>query len=179
MLKKILLACMCFPLLAFADLGPIEHHGHSLEAKGKKILYHLWRDFKNANAKSISKYTSPQFQSIHANGALNKKQELELVRNLHYTSFALSQIKITEMKGTMVISYTPQSMRLSIINLFPLRNHDSLFLRKQIKSGNGLLTRTRQSNRGRRSVYRFRSKSEHFGRVKACFLGTIKDRSIF
>lgn len=105
MLKTILLVCTCFPLLAFADLGPCEHRGHSLEAKGKKILYHLWRDLKDANVKSISKYISPQFQAVHSSGVLNVKQELEFIKNLHFASFALNQIKITETKGTMVISY--------------------------------------------------------------------------
>lgn len=105
MLKKILLIGLFFPLLAFAGVLRHESCEHRVEVLGKKVLFHLWKDLKASNAKAISKYMSPQFQGVTPNEARNKCQQLAFIKSRRIPSYVLSQIKVTETKGILIITY--------------------------------------------------------------------------
>jgi hypothetical protein len=98
MLKTVVFFLMFLPALIFAE-NSAEH------SKGEKLLNRFWKDMKEGHVKAIKKYTSPQFQSEHWNGACNRAQELNLIANLNLTSYSLSSVKITEEHNVLIISY--------------------------------------------------------------------------
>jgi hypothetical protein len=97
MLRKFLLIILFLPVFAFAD-----------GSKGEKLLNHLWKDMKEGNVRSIKKYTSPEFQSVHYDGARDRSEELQLIANLHLQSYSLTSIKITEERNVLIITYLAQ-----------------------------------------------------------------------
>jgi hypothetical protein len=97
MLKNVFFVLMFLPVLIFADTS-----------KGEKLLNRFWRDMKEGRVEAIKKYTSPKFQSVHYDGARTKAQELNLIANLHMTSYALTQVKITKEHNVFIISYFAQ-----------------------------------------------------------------------
>lgn len=98
MLKNFLFVLMFLPALVFAD-----------SSKGEKLLNRFWSDMKAGKVEKIKGYTSEKFQSVHYDGARNRHQELDLIANLHLTSYILSQIKITQPENdTYTITYFAQ-----------------------------------------------------------------------
>lgn len=73
--------------------------------EGEKLEKQLWEDFKAKNWNSIEAKISPDFQSIHSDGARNDKEELRLIKNLNLGKYTLSDFKITERGSTIIITY--------------------------------------------------------------------------
>lgn len=95
MLKKLLFVLVAIPVFAFAD-----------SSTGEKLLNRLWKDFKEGNVKKIKEYTSAKFQSVHYDGARDRKGELQLIANLHLQSYTLTDKKFTREHNVLIITYT-------------------------------------------------------------------------
>ena len=75
------------------------------ESKGEELLNQLWTDLKASDVDAIEKYISPEYQSVHEDGARNREEELELVKNLKLGDYTLTDIKITENDSMIVVTY--------------------------------------------------------------------------
>ncbi len=75
------------------------------ESSGPGLVKQLWDDMKNADVEAISKYISPQFQSIHEDGPRNRDEQLELIENLDLGEYILEGFFTTENDNIIVVSY--------------------------------------------------------------------------
>ena len=104
MLKHVLCVLMLLPAVMFADCSKIECEKVT-RSKGEKLLRRFWNDMRDRNTNLIKRYTSPKFQSVHSFGALNRKGELLLIADLTFTSYTLTDIRITREHNVYIISY--------------------------------------------------------------------------
>ena len=77
-------------------------------SKGEKLLRRFWNDMRDRKVECIKKYTSSKFQSVHYDGARNKKEELLLISKLNFSVYNLSEIKITKERNVYIMTYFVQ-----------------------------------------------------------------------
>ncbi|MCF7791765.1 MAG: nuclear transport factor 2 family protein [Victivallales bacterium] len=73
--------------------------------KGIELVKTIWNEMKNGNVKKLSKIISTDFQSIHQDGARNKKQELELIKNLNLKYYTLKNFSVTKSNDIIMVIY--------------------------------------------------------------------------
>lgn len=77
----------------------------SQESQGEELLYQLWEDMKETDMNALEKTLANGFQSVHQDGASNRKQEIELLKNLNFDKYTLSNIQITQNGPVIVATY--------------------------------------------------------------------------
>ncbi|OPL13328.1 MAG: hypothetical protein AVO39_03390 [delta proteobacterium MLS_D] len=75
------------------------------EPEGTELVQQLWTDMKNADADAIARYISPDFQSIHEDGARNKNEQIKLIKNLSLGEYTLSDFRVTENDSVIIVTY--------------------------------------------------------------------------
>lgn len=75
------------------------------EVLGKKLVQQLWTDMKAHNLEAIKKYIAPGFQSIHDDGARDREEELQLIRDLSLGEYLLSNFKVTRNGPVIIVTY--------------------------------------------------------------------------
>lgn len=73
--------------------------------QGERLEKQLWDEIKALNFKQLEKILAPEFQSIHQDGARNRKEELNLIKNLHLGNYKISDLKSTLEGDTLVVTY--------------------------------------------------------------------------
>ncbi|NEX15006.1 MAG: nuclear transport factor 2 family protein, partial [Prosthecochloris sp.] len=73
---------------------------------GEKLVRKLFADMKSGNVTSIEAMISPAFQSAHQDGARDRDQEIELIRNLKMGTFSLGDFKESREGDVLVVTYT-------------------------------------------------------------------------
>lgn len=95
MLRKIFFALMLVPIFSFART-PL----------GEKLVQGLWTDINESNFHKIKEYMSKEFQAINGNGSYNRFQELQLLKIIHHEHRIIGDIRATQGKNLIVVSYT-------------------------------------------------------------------------
>lgn len=74
---------------------------------GEKLVNKLWRDFRDNNVHSMKRYISPAFQETIPALQIrrNAKQELESVKHLHITSFAIKSLRVKRQEKNLITTY--------------------------------------------------------------------------
>lgn len=72
---------------------------------GEKLETQMWEDMKYRNHKAIEENIAKQFQSVHSFGALNREDEIDLIKDLNLGSYEISKVRVTENGDTIVVSY--------------------------------------------------------------------------
>ena len=73
---------------------------------GEQLVRKLFADMKSGNVTSIEAMISPAFQSAHQDGARDRDQEIELIRNLKMGTFSLGDFKESREGDVLVVTYT-------------------------------------------------------------------------
>ncbi len=107
MIQHVLCVLMLLPAVMFADCSKVDCE-KGTRSKGEKLLRRFWNDMRDKNTDLIKRYTSPKFQSVHPEGALDRKEELQLIASFNFTSYTLSDIRITRERNVYIISYWAQ-----------------------------------------------------------------------
>lgn len=72
---------------------------------GEKLLRQLWADMQKSDMEGIEKTIAQGFQAVHQNGAVNREEEIELIKGLKLGDYTLSDIKITQNESVIVATY--------------------------------------------------------------------------
>lgn len=73
---------------------------------GEKLVRQFWTDMKTENIKALEAMMAPGFQSIHADGARNRQEEIELIKGLHMKPYVLDNFRETHAGPVMIVTYT-------------------------------------------------------------------------
>lgn len=73
---------------------------------GEKLVRQLFADMKSADIPAIRKIISPEFQSVHQDGARNCDQQIELIKGLGMASPMLGDFVETRSGSVLVVTYT-------------------------------------------------------------------------
>jgi hypothetical protein len=70
---------------------------------GEKLVRQLWADIKDRNAEGAGKMIAQGFQSVHQDGARNREQEIELIKELDLGKYDLSDFTVTQ-NGPVIVA---------------------------------------------------------------------------
>ncbi len=98
---RISLALSLFMLIA----SPLFAAGNAQQS-GQQLVRKLFADMKSGNVTAIEAMISPAFQSVHQDGARDRDQEIELIRNLKMGTLALGDFKESREGNVLVVTYT-------------------------------------------------------------------------
>ncbi len=73
---------------------------------GEQLVRKLFAEMKAGNVSAVEAMISPAFQSVHEDGARDRDQEIELVRNLDMGEVTLDNFTETRSGDILVVSYT-------------------------------------------------------------------------
>jgi len=93
-------------LLCSGSVVAAEQAGGADFELGKRLVTQVFQYMKDRNTVDIEKITSPAFQSIHQDGAIGKKEEMDLIKNLHLKEYFLDDFKVTRYDNSLVVSYS-------------------------------------------------------------------------
>lgn len=94
MIKKIIFLCAAlFQTFLFAA------------TEGEILEKQMWMDMKDGNWTDLESRIAPEFQSVHADGARNRAEEIKLIKNLKMGDYVLSHFIVTEDKDTLIVTY--------------------------------------------------------------------------
>lgn len=95
MFKNFLLAYLLFMnLTIFADVS----QGESLEKE-------MWQYYKERKWIELENHIAPYFQAAYYDGAFDKEHYLIRAKTLNIDDFSLSNFKVTEAPGLIVVTY--------------------------------------------------------------------------
>ncbi|MBW1744763.1 MAG: nuclear transport factor 2 family protein, partial [Deltaproteobacteria bacterium] len=77
----------------------------SEQSQGEQLLRQLWEDMRKADTNALERKLAKGFQSVHQYGASNREQEIELLKNLNFDKYTLSNIQITQDGPVIVATY--------------------------------------------------------------------------
>ncbi|MDO9527803.1 MAG: nuclear transport factor 2 family protein [Syntrophales bacterium] len=72
---------------------------------GEKLVRQLWAGMKKTDMKSVEKKIAEGFQSVHQDGANNRMEEIELIKNLKLGEYTLSNFHVTRNGPVIVATY--------------------------------------------------------------------------
>ncbi len=72
---------------------------------GEKLVTELFESMKEKNWDKLENMIHPAFQSVHYDGARNKSQEMELLKQINLGNYQLGNFKITMSDTLLVVSY--------------------------------------------------------------------------
>jgi hypothetical protein len=72
---------------------------------GEKLIRELWATSAKADLPALEKMLAKGFQSVHADGARDREQEIKLLKKLQLKKYKLSEIKATRNGPVIVVSY--------------------------------------------------------------------------
>ena len=102
MSKSRMLVCL-FMLLFFAVPLLAEE---TVQQTGERLVRQLFTDLQAGNIDAVEKMMSPAFQSAHKDGARDRGQQVELMKNLDLSPFEIDNVKVTRKGHVMVVTYT-------------------------------------------------------------------------
>ncbi len=72
---------------------------------GEKLVRQLWSSIKKTDIKSLEKKMAEGFQSVHQDGANNRAEEIELIKNLKLGEYTLTDFHVTRNGPVIVATY--------------------------------------------------------------------------
>lgn len=73
---------------------------------GETLEQQMWENIKAHNWVIVEKNIAPDFQSIHEDGSRNKDQEMDLFIDMNLGNYQITNLKVTEHPGVIVVTYT-------------------------------------------------------------------------
>ena len=72
---------------------------------GKSLVVDVWSKMKAGDTKALSQMMSDGFQSVHTEGAIGKKAEIDLIAGLNLGDYTLTEFATTVDGPVMVVTY--------------------------------------------------------------------------
>ncbi len=72
---------------------------------GEKLVRQLWADAKAGNVEALEKVMAQGFQSIHEDGARDRKGELQLLKGVNLGKYTLTNLKVTQNGPVVIVTY--------------------------------------------------------------------------
>ena len=72
---------------------------------GEKLVRQLWADAKAGNVEALEKVMAQGFQSIHKDGARDRKGELQLIKGVNLGKYTLTNLKVTQNGPVVIVTY--------------------------------------------------------------------------
>jgi len=72
---------------------------------GEKLVRQLWADAKAGNVEALEKVMAQGFQSIHEDGARDRKGELQLIKGVNLGKYTLTNLKVTQNGPVVIVTY--------------------------------------------------------------------------
>ncbi len=72
---------------------------------GERLVQELWVDLKAANMPAHEKRLAEGFQSVHQDGARDRKHQLDLLKKLDMGEYYLSAFRTTRVGDTIIVTY--------------------------------------------------------------------------
>ena len=72
---------------------------------GEKLVRQLYEDVKTGNMVALKKMMAPEFQSVHRDGARDRKEELQLIQGLNLGKYTLTNLKVTQNGPVVIVTY--------------------------------------------------------------------------
>jgi len=92
-------------LLAFAVfLGVCQARAGEM-SEGEKLEMKMWKAVMDGDNAAIESMVAPGFQSVHEDGARDRAGELKLLEGLDPAEVKLSNFKVTEQGGVIIVKY--------------------------------------------------------------------------
>jgi hypothetical protein len=88
---------------------------------GEELARQLWADISKGDSPSIERWFAEEFQSIHQDGAKNRDQELEIIKNLNLGEYKLSNFTVTQEGPALIVTYlvsAEEGQRLPRLSVF-------------------------------------------------------------
>ena len=101
-MKKTLLISLLVLSVAVMALPAVVQAGTPL---GAKLADRIFAGIKSKDWAGLEKFMSPNFQSVHTDGARDKAGELALLKKLDLGPYKLSDFQITRQGKVLVVSY--------------------------------------------------------------------------
>lgn len=92
-------------VLALTWAAPALAASSRSQALGERLVGEVWRLIKAGDTAKLGGMISPAFQSLHEDGARDRKQWLELIAKLNLGDYALSDFKATRNGALLLVSY--------------------------------------------------------------------------
>lgn len=86
---------MCITTSSFAAAG-----------KGEVLEKELWEDIKAKKWATIQNKMATNYQSVYEGGTRDRNQELSFLKTLKLADYQLSNMKVSEGKGILIVTYT-------------------------------------------------------------------------
>ena len=74
-------------------------------SQGELLEKQMWADIKDQNWQGVESHIAADFQSIHPDGTRTREQEMAGLENLKVGKYTISDMKVTEDGGTLVVTY--------------------------------------------------------------------------
>lgn len=75
------------------------------QALGQKLVGQFWQLLKAGDTAKLAKELSPAFQALHADGARDRRQYLDLAAKLKLGDYTLSDYQVTRHGAVLLVSY--------------------------------------------------------------------------
>lgn len=75
-------------------------------SQGETLERQMWADVKSHNWNAVEEHIAADFQSVHADGPRTRDQELTLLKDMNISNYILSNFKVTQNQGVLVVTYT-------------------------------------------------------------------------
>lgn len=100
----------CISLVLFSLMTGSWAKGQKDYQTAQATIENWFAAMKSDNLEKAGTYLSPQFVSIHTDKIVrDKKQEMNLIRNLQMQNYALSNFKFSRSGDAIVVTYFDQS----------------------------------------------------------------------
>ena len=73
---------------------------------GRKTVMQLWKMLAEGDVGSLDKLMADGFQSVHQDGARDKRGELDLIKDLDIKNYKLDDFKTTRSGDIYIVTYT-------------------------------------------------------------------------
>jgi len=102
-LKWVFIITLAF--LAVNQGGMIAGVSAGERSLGEKLVRQLWADAKAGNVETLEKVMAQGFQSIHEDGARDRKGELQLIKGVNLGKYTLTNLKVTQNGPVVIVTY--------------------------------------------------------------------------
>ena len=76
------------------------------KAQGKELVKKIWADMRGERFSELEKMMSPGFQSVHADGARHRDEQIKLLIHLKMGKVSIKDIEVTEVGPMLIATYT-------------------------------------------------------------------------
>lgn len=112
-MRKFTVAAVALALMALLCAGPALA-GAGQDMKPEAFVQQLWKLMRANDTAALDEVMSPAFQSVHADGARDKAQQLKLLAGLDMGPYELSDFQVTTSGDVAVVTY-----KVSVVETLP------------------------------------------------------------